>query len=163
MIIRRIYVARNIVQPWGNYLHTYSQKEKTPIQGCFTSNNKGFIELYPEYPEGLLDIQGFSHLTFLYYFQKAENCTLLTKPFLDKNKKGIFAIRHFKRPNPLGFSIVKLYRVRDNIIDIGSVDMLDGTPLLDRKTYVPQFDIKEDAEQGWYQNASERAKCEIEE
>ncbi len=151
------------LNPIGIIYTPYSQKEKTPIQGCFAPNNKGFIELYREYAEGLQDIQGFSHLILLYYFHKAEVCTLLAKPFLDQDKKGIFAIRHFNRPNPIGFSIVRLYRVRDNILDIGSVDILDGTPLLDIKPYVPQFDIKEDVKNGWYQNASERAKCKIEE
>ena len=151
------------LKPIGIIYTPYSQREKTPIQGCFAPNNKGFIELYREYTEGLQDIQGFSHLILLYYFHKAEVCTLLTKPFMDKDKKGIFAIRHFNRPNPIGFSIVRLYRVRDNILDIGSVDMLDSTPLLDIKPYVPQFDIKEDVRNGWYQNASERSKYKVEE
>jgi tRNA-Thr(GGU) m(6)t(6)A37 methyltransferase TsaA len=151
------------LKPIGIIYTPYSQKEKTPIQGCFAPNNKGFIELYRKYTEGLQDIQGFSHLILLYYFHKAEGFTLLTKPFLDKDKKGIFAIRHFNRPNPIGFSIVRLYRVRDNILDIGSVDILDGTPLLDIKPYIQQFDIKEDVKNGWYQDASERAKYKVEE
>jgi tRNA-Thr(GGU) m(6)t(6)A37 methyltransferase TsaA len=151
------------LKPIGIIYTPYSQKEKTPIQGCFAPNNKGFIELHREYTEGLQDIQGFSHLILLYYFHKAKGCTLRAKPFLDKNKKGIFATRHFNRPNPIGFSIVRLYRVRDNILDIGSVDILDGTPLFDIKPYVPQFDIKEDVKNGWYQNASERTTYKIEE
>ena len=151
------------LKPLGIIYTPCAQKEKTPIQGCFAPNNKGFIELYREYSEGLQDIQGFSYLILLYYFHKAEGCTLLAKPFLDKDKKGIFAIRHFNRPNPIGFSIVRLYRVRDNILDIGSVDILDGTPLLDIEPYVPQFDIKEDVKNGWYQNACEKAKYKVEE
>lgn len=150
-------------KPIGIIYTPYSQKENTPIQGCFAPNNKGHIELYTEYAEGLQDIEGFSHLILLYYFHKAESCTLLTKPFLDKDKKGIFAIRHFNRPNPIGLSIVSLYRVRGNILDIGGVDMIDGTPLLDIKPYVPQFDMKEGVRNGWYQNASERFKYNVEE
>ena len=149
-------------KPIGIIYTPYSRKEDTPIQSCFSPNNKGFIELYLEYAAGLQDIQGFSHLILLYYFHKAEGCDLLTKPFLDKDKKGIFAIRHFNRPNPVGFSIVRLYRVRGNILDIGSVDMLDGTPLLDIKPYVPQFDIRDNVKNGWYQNASEKAKYKVE-
>jgi tRNA (Thr-GGU) A37 N-methylase len=73
-------------------------------------------------------------------------------------ERGIYAIRYFNRPNPIGISIVKLNGVKDNILDISEVDMLDGTPLLDIKPYVPQFDIKEDVCDGWYQTASERDK-----
>jgi tRNA-Thr(GGU) m(6)t(6)A37 methyltransferase TsaA len=156
-------VEKITFKPIGIIYTPYSKKEGTPIQGCFAPGNKGFIELYPEYEDGLQDIQGFSHLILLYYFHKAEGCSLLTKPFLDEDEKGIFAIRHFNRPNPLSLSVVKLIRVRDNILDIESVDMLDGTPLLDLKPYVPQFDIKEDAKDGWYHNASERSKYTVEE
>ena len=145
-------------------IHTpYSKKENTPIQGCLAPNNKGYIELNHEYAAGLQDIGGFSHLILIYFFHQAEGCTLLTKPFLDKDKKGIFAIRHFNRPNPIGLSVVRLYDVKDNILNIGGVDMLYGTPLLDIKPYVPQFDIKEDVRAGWYGNASERAKYKVEE
>ena len=140
-------------------IHTpYTEKEGTPIQGCFAPDSKGSIELYPEYVEGLKDIEGFSHLMLIYHFHEAGDCQLIAKPFLDKEKRGIFAIRYFTRPNPIGLSIVKLYKVTGNILDIGEVDMLDGTPLLDIKPYVPQFDIKEGVKDGWYQRASERAK-----
>ena len=149
-------------KPIGIIYTPYAQKENTPIQGCFAPSNKGHIELYTEYAEGLQDIEGFSHLILLYYFHKAEVCALLTKPFLDKDKKGIFAIRHFNRPNPIGLSIVSLYRVKGNILDIGGVDMINGTPLLDIKPYVPQFDMKEGVRNGWYQNASERSKYKVE-
>jgi tRNA (adenine37-N6)-methyltransferase len=145
-------------------IHTpYSKKENTPIQGCFAPNNKGYIELNHKYTEGLQDISGFSHLILIYFFHQAKGCELLTKPFLDKDKKGIFAIRHFNRPNPIGLSVVRLYDVKDNILNIGGVDMLDGTPLLDIKPYVPQFDTKEDVKVGWYGNASERVKHKVEE
>ena len=143
-------------------IHTpFKEKDKTPIQGCFAPSNKGQIELFPEYTEGLQDITSFSHLILIYHFHKAGSCELLTKPFLDKEKRGIFAIRYFNRPNPIGLSIVKLTGIKGNILDISGVDMLDGTPLLDIKPYVPQFDIKENATSGWFQNASEKEKYKI--
>lgn len=119
--------------------------------------------MFPEFVEGLQYISGFSHLILIYYFHQAEGYTLLTKPFVDKDNKGIFAIRHYNRPNPIGLSVIRLYRVRDNILDIGGVDMLDGTQLLDIKPYVPQFDVKDNTRNGWYQLASERAKYKVEE
>lgn len=140
-------------------IHTpYTDKESTPIQGCFVPDSKGFIEVFPEYAEGLKDLDEFSHLILLYHFHQAGCCQLVAKPFLDKEKKGIFAIRYFTRPNPIGLSVVKLLQVKGNILDIGEVDMLDGTPLLDIKPYVPQFDIRHGVKEGWYQNASERSK-----
>ena len=143
-------------------IHTpYSRKEETPIQGCFSPNNRGQIELYPEYIEGLKNLEGFSHIILLYHFHRSEGFQLLTKPFLDKEKKGIFAIRYFARPNPIGLSIVKLFQIRDNVLEIGEVDMLDGTPLLDIKPYVPQFDIKDHVMDGWYPEASERLNYPI--
>lgn len=140
-------------------IHTpYTEKEGTPIQGCFAPENRGSIEIYPEYVEGLKDVEEFSHIILIYHFHEAGCCQLTAKPFLDKEKKGIFAIRYFTRPNPIGLSIVKLYQVKGNTLDIGEVDMLDGTPLLDIKPYVPQFDIKEGVKDGWYQRASEKAQ-----
>jgi len=140
-------------------IHTpYSDKESTPIQGCFAPESKGNIELYPEYSSGLKDITGFSHLILIYHFHKSCGYNLLAKPFLDKEQRGIFAIRYCDRPNAIGLSVVKLIQVRDNILDIGEVDMLDNTPLLDIKPYVPQFDVKESVQDGWYRNASEWAK-----
>ena len=144
-------------------IHTpYTEKEGTPIQGCFAPENRGSIEIYPEYAEGLKDVEEFSHIILIYHFHEAGCSQLTAKPFLDKEKKGIFAIRYFTRPNPIGLSIVKLYQVKGNMLDIGEVDMLDGTPLLDIKPYVPQFDIKEGVKDGWYQRASEKAQYDKE-
>jgi tRNA-Thr(GGU) m(6)t(6)A37 methyltransferase TsaA len=139
-------------------IHTpYLEKEGTPIQGCFAPDSVGYIELYPEYAEGLKDIEGFSHLILLYHFHRSGPSRLITKPFLDKEEKGIFSIRYFTRPNPIGISIVRLLYVSGCRLDIGEVDMLDGTPLLDIKPYVPEFDIKHTVKDGWYQQASERS------
>ncbi len=150
-----------IYKPIG-IIHTpYTRKEDTPIQGCFSPDGQGYVELYPEYVAGLKDIEGFSHLILIYHFHKSEGFQLLTKPFLDNEKRGIFSIRYFARPNPIGLSVVKLLKVHDNILEISEVDMLDATPLLDIKPYVPQFDIRENIKDGWYQNTSERAKYQV--
>jgi tRNA (adenine37-N6)-methyltransferase len=142
-------------------IHTpYQEKECTPIQGCFAPDNRGRIELFPEYTDGLQNIEGFSHLILIYHFHQCTGYQLIAKPFLDKEKKGIFSIRYFARPNPIGLSVVRLYEVKANILEIGEVDMLDGTPLLDIKPYVPQFDIKENVKDGWYKTASERSSYE---
>ncbi|HTX44619.1 MAG TPA: tRNA (N6-threonylcarbamoyladenosine(37)-N6)-methyltransferase TrmO [Methanocella sp.] len=128
----------------------FKEKDRTPIQGVY-SDTPGTAEVYPEYAEGLVDLEGFSHVYLIYYFDRAEGASLKQKPFLDGSKeRGIFATRHFNRPNPIGLSIVGLKAVRGNVLDISSVDVLDGTPLLDIKPYVAEFDRREGVRCGWY-------------
>ena len=138
-------------------IHTpFKEQASTPIQGVFAPDSKGEVEIFPQYVDGLKDITGFSHLILIYHFHLAEGYALQTKPFLDNESKGIFAIRHFKRPNYIGLSVVRLYSVRVNILEIGEVDIVDGTPLLDIKPYVPDFDNRDDVKDGWYQQANNK-------
>ena len=139
-----------IYKPIGVVHTPYTRPKDCPIQGCFSPDSRGCVELFTEYIIGLKDIEGFSHLILLYHFHKSKGFQLLTKPFLDKEKRGIFSIRHFDRPNPIGISVVRLLKVIGNRLEIAEVDMLDGTPLLDIKPYVPQFDIKGHVKSGWY-------------
>ena len=142
----------------GTISTPFKRQEDTPIQGCFAPDSRGHVDLFPEYAEGLKDINGFSHLILIYYFHKASGYELLTKPFLDAGKKGVFATRYFKRPNFIGLSVVRLIGVRDNILDIAEVDMLDGTPLIDIKPYVHRFDVRQETRDGWFNTASEWSK-----
>ncbi len=147
-----------IYQPIG-IIHTpFKESADAPAQGCFARDACGQVELYQEYSEGLKDITGFSHLVLLYHFHRATGYELVTKPILDKEKRGVFATRYFKRPNPIGFSIVKLFGVDGNRLDVGWVDMLDMTPLLDIKPYVSLFDARQDVCDGWFETASELIK-----
>ena len=140
-------------------IHTaFIDKEHTPIQSVFAPDSTGEVVIFPEYAEGLKDIEGFSHLILVYHFHRSEGYSLIAQPFLDRNKRGIFAIRYFDRPNPIGLSIVRLENVRGNVLEIKEVDIIDGTPLLDIKPYVRDFDIRENVKQGWFDNASERNK-----
>jgi len=120
-----------------------------PIQGKFEKNVKGQIEIFPEYIQGLKDVEGFSHLILIYYFDKAKEEKLVGKPFLEDEPHGIFAIRSTMRPNHIGFSIVKLKKVEKNKITFSEVGILDNTPLLDIKPYVSHFDSREDVKSGW--------------
>ena len=135
-------------------IHTaYKEQSKTPIQGVFSPDSIGEIEVYRQYSEGLKDISGFSYIILIYHFHLSRGYTLLKKPFLDNTEKGIFSIRHYDRPNPIGFSIVRLNEIRENRLIISEVDIIDGTPLLDIKPYIPDFDIKEPEHNGWYADA----------
>lgn len=127
----------------------FTDKTNTPIQGTFAKDAKGTVEIFPEYADGLKDIEGFSHLILIYHFHLSNGYSLISMPFLEDEQHGIFSIRHFNRPNPIGLSIVKLENVKGNLLEIGDVDILDGTPLLDIKPYVSLFDNKSDAKSGW--------------
>jgi tRNA-Thr(GGU) m(6)t(6)A37 methyltransferase TsaA len=106
--------------------------------------------LLPEYEAGLQDLDGFSHIILLYYFHHADpGFELSVTPFLDDEPKGLFATRYPCRPNPIGLSVVRLVRREGRVLHVEGIDVLDGTPLLDIKPYVPSFDAPPDATLGW--------------
>jgi len=132
------------------YVHSpHQEAHGTPIQTGAAKDVEAEIELLPEYRDGLMDLEGFSHIILLYHCHKAGKTELLRKPFMDNKKHGIFAIRAPSRPNPIGLSIVRLVAIKDHILRIKDVDILDGTPILDIKPYVPEFDTKEVTKIGW--------------
>lgn len=142
--------AEIVLHPIGVIHSEHTEHDDTPIQGIFNPSI-GFIELFEENTPGLLCIESFSHIYALYYFHRATAKNLLQKPFLDGEKeRGIFAIRHFNRPNPIGLTIMELLEVDGNILKVSGVDVLDGTPLLDIKPYVRQFDHRDSAKSGWF-------------
>ena len=139
--------------PIGILHSPYHEIEGMPIQPCAAMGVGGTVEIKPEYAGGLKDIDGFSHLILIYHLHGSKGFSLEVIPFLDDSPKGVFATRAPKRPNAIGLSTVKLIEVKDNILYIENVDILDSTPLLDIKPYVPQFDVQGHAEIGWYSKA----------
>jgi tRNA-Thr(GGU) m(6)t(6)A37 methyltransferase TsaA len=139
-----------LMQPIGIIHSPFREKEVTPIQPS-RSHANGQVEVFPEFVEGLQDLDGFSHIILLYVFHCSEAYSLRVKPFLDHQLHGLFATRYPCRPNPIGLSIVRLASVADNILEIEGVDVLDGTPLLDIKPYVPEFDQKDGVRTGWFE------------
>lgn len=138
------------LQPIGVIHSPFHEKELTPIQPV-RSHARGQVEIFPEYADGLEDLEGFSHIHLLYVFHRSEGYSLRVKPFLDTRQHGLFATRHPCRPNPIGLSTVRLVSIKDYVIEIEGVDVLDGTPLLDIKPYVPEFDRKEEVRAGWFE------------
>ena len=134
-------------------IHTpYKNLEEIPIQGRLRPEVKGTVEVYPEFSEGLKDVEKFSHIILLYHFHCSEEPKLVAKPCLGKEKRDIFAIRHPCRPNPIGLTVVQLLKRKENVLEVSGVDMLDKTPLLDIKPYVPEFDAVPEASSGWLQD-----------
>ncbi|HKM41074.1 MAG TPA: tRNA (N6-threonylcarbamoyladenosine(37)-N6)-methyltransferase TrmO [Methanocorpusculum sp.] len=131
-------------------LHSsYTDPMQTPVQSVFTKG-RGIIELFPAFADGLDQIASFSHLILITRLHKAPSEMLVEKPMVDGGMShGIFATRHMCRPNRIGFSIVKLLTVADNRLVVEGVDLLDGTPVLDIKPYIPAFDSVPDASSGW--------------
>ena len=127
-----------------------------PIQPSGANGVTGTVEVEPMYERGLKDLDGFSHIILIYHFHKSEGFSLRIVPFLDDVARGLFATRAPKRPNPIGFSVVRLKGIKGNILEIENVDILDRTPLLDIKPFVPDFDAYENALTGWLEKASKK-------
>jgi tRNA (adenine37-N6)-methyltransferase len=130
-----------------------------PVQPTAVSSDSGHIEIFQEFAAGLQDISDFSHLILLYHFHRAGKSALTVTPFLDTAPHGVFATRAPSRPNPLGISIVRLLRVEGCFLHIENLDILDGTPLLDIKPYVAEFDSHPDARSGWFDQARGKAQA----
>ena len=142
------------MHPIGVIHSPFTDTSQTPIQAS-RSQATGFVEIYPEFAEGLQDLEGFSHIILFYVFHESTGYSLQVKPFLDDQLRGLFATRYPARPNQIGFSVVRLISQIGSVLEVEGVDVLDGTPLLDIKPYVPEFDIRADTRTGWYESHKE--------
>jgi tRNA (adenine37-N6)-methyltransferase len=142
-----------IMKPLG-VIHTpFTDPKETPIQSA-RSQARGQVEVYPEFAAGLDGVEGFTYLILLYAWHRSEGYNLHVRPFLDDKEHGLFATRYPYRPNPIGISVVRLIGREGSRLEFEGADMLDGTPLLDIKPYVPDFDVRGDARTGWYEKRS---------
>ena len=137
------------MRPIGIIHSPYKENKDIPIQGTFNDKIEAWLELKDEYVNGLKDLDGFSHAIIIYYFHKSHREEIEGRPFLEQNEHGIFAIRSPHRPNHIGFSIIKIKRIKANKVYFTEVDVLDGTPLLDIKPYVEYFDSRDNVISGW--------------
>ena len=144
-------------------IHTeFTKIEGMPIQPTGAKGIRGTIEIKNKYKDGLKDLDGFSHIHLIYLLHKVDGYMLEVKPFMDNDTHGVFATRSPKRPNRIGMSVVKLNRIEGNTIHIENVDILDGTPLLDIKPYVPQLyqDTIDELKIGWFETKHKKAKSQ---
>ena len=138
-----------VVKPIGIIHSPYKECKHIPIQARFSPAVTAWIELEDKYVEGLKGLDKFSHAILLFYFHKSPGEQIQDSPFLEQEKHGIFAIRSPHRPNHIGFSVVRIKKIKGNKIHFTDVDVIDGTPILDIKPYVKYFDIREDVVCGW--------------
>ena len=138
--------------PIGVVHSPFREPTGTPIQSSAAAavGVEARVEVFPCFREGLRDLEGFSHLILLYHMHRIQPAGLLVKPFLGNKSHGVFATRSPGRPNPIGFSVVRLLSVEDGELRITDVDILDQTPVLDIKPYVGEFDIRPVERIGWF-------------
>jgi len=146
------------LEPIG-IIHTpFTQRKEMPRQSHYGHGIKGEIEIFESFVPGLKDLDGFSHIILVFHLHKSTSYTLHTIPYKHTSLRGLFSTRSPNRPNPIGISVVQLNKIEKNILHIQNIDMLDGTPLLDIKPYLPEFDLQQTFKTGW----RERGKMKTE-
>jgi tRNA-Thr(GGU) m(6)t(6)A37 methyltransferase TsaA len=145
-------------EPIGIIHSPFQTLEDMPIQPTSEASQPGLVEIFPQFAEGLSDLAGFSHIYLIYHLHRVERSRLTVTPFLDTRPRGLFATRAPSRPNPIGLSLVQLDRIEGNRLYIAALDILDQTPLLDMKPYIPAFEQQHNVRIGWVEQARERVK-----
>ncbi len=145
-------------QPIGIIHSPFQDLKDMPIQPSSETGAPGKIDIYPEYAAGLQDLDGFSHIILLYYFHRVSHTRMIVTPFLDSQPRGVFATRAPVRPNPIGLSVVPLLEIEGNTVYVDHLDILDSTPLLDIKPYIPEFDEQQNCRTGWFEKVSGKAR-----
>ena len=140
--------------PIGYFDTPHKDVQGMPIQPSGARGIKGSISILPEYWPAFADLDGFSHVIVLYHFHAVKGFETTVTPFLDNTAHGLFATRTPKRPNPIGLSVMQLVAVRDGKLELENVDVLHGTPVLDVKPYVPDFDVWSVDRIGWMDGKS---------
>jgi tRNA-Thr(GGU) m(6)t(6)A37 methyltransferase TsaA len=135
----------------------FTRLEEMPVQPAGEAAGPGTVEVFSEFASGLKDLAGFSHVILIYHLHQAGRADLTVTPFPGSEPRGVFATRAPARPNPLGLSVARLAKVEGATLYLEEVDILDGTPLLDIKPYVPEFDYRPDARTGWLEKVRGQA------
>ncbi len=144
-----------VFRPIGVIHSPHKEAFETPIQPVFSRDIAGTVVIDAAYVDGLAGLDGFSHIYLFFYFHQSQKTRLRLQPYLLDEEQGIFATRAPHRPNKLGMSLVRLVKIEGNVLHIKDVDVLDGTPLLDIKPFVPRFDMRENARSGWQETVSD--------
>ncbi|MEF8915880.1 tRNA (N6-threonylcarbamoyladenosine(37)-N6)-methyltransferase TrmO [Natronomonas sp.] len=137
-------------EPIGVIRTAFESPEGMPIQPVGDAAVEGTVELEEAYADGLRDLDGFTHCILLYHFHASDDAASMeVEPFLNDEKRGVFATRAPQRPNPIGLSVVEIESITDQTVTVNGIDVVDQTPLLDIKPFVPEFDVPADVDTGW--------------
>jgi tRNA (adenine37-N6)-methyltransferase len=134
----------------------FSALEGMPLQSVAAPEVLAQVHVRAELEPGLRDLDGFSHLHLITHLHRGRPGGLEVMPFLDDTVRGVFATRSPRHPNPIGLSVVRLLGVTGHVLEVSGVDLLDGTPVLDIKPYVPAFDSFAAERTGWLASAAQR-------
>jgi tRNA-Thr(GGU) m(6)t(6)A37 methyltransferase TsaA len=145
----------NIIEyrPIGVVHSPFTDQRGTPIQPSRADGARGTVEIFSEFAEGLSDLAGFSHIYLICHLHRIEGYELKVVPYLDTVRRGLFATRSPRRPNPIGLSVVDLISIEGNVLTVENIDMLDGTPVLDIKPFTAEFDERHGVRTGWLEQA----------
>lgn len=145
-----------VFHPIGIIHSAFKQQEGTPVQSAFADEATGWLEVFPDYVLALQDLPEFERVWVLYHLDRTADFKPLITPYLDKHQHGLFATRSPARPNPIGMSVLRLLSIEGARIEVSGMDILDGTPLLDIKPYVPEFDAFNPSRAGWFDRVEGR-------
>lgn len=150
-----------LLKPIGVIHSPFTDPKSMPIQPVSANSAAGRVEVFPEFKDGIKDLEGFSHLVLLYHFHRSRAYSLSVTPYLDTEPRGLFATRAPNRPNPIGLSLVRLVGIEGSDLQVENIDVLDGTPLLDIKPHVPEFDCAPGARIGWLEKAAADMRTKV--
>ncbi len=138
-----------VYHPIGIIRSPHKEGSKTPIQPIYADGCRGFVEIFPQYTEGLQGLEDFSHIFLIFHLHLRKEVKLIVKPWLHDKEKGVFATRSPHRPNAIGLSLVRLEKIEGSRVYVNDLDILDGTPLLDIKPYTKELDSRLTSKDGW--------------
>lgn len=138
------------LEPIGRIHSPFQEAAGSPIQPAYAKGAEGRVVVDAAWAAALDDLDGFERVWLLYWMDRVDGARTKVVPYRDVVERGLFATRSPCRPNPIGLSVVRLLRREGNVLHVADVDMLDGSPLLDVKPYVPAFDAHPGSRAGWF-------------
>lgn len=152
-INKQTYIMKEeiVFHPIGVVHSSYNPDTGAPRQGILRPEEEASIEIFEPFQEALQSLDEFEYILVFYYFDQVKSWKSIVKPpgSTDKYKFGLFSTRSPRRPNPIGFSLVKLDRIEKGVLYIKGIDAFEGTPVLDIKPYLPSIDCVESSI-NWY-------------
>jgi tRNA-Thr(GGU) m(6)t(6)A37 methyltransferase TsaA len=137
--------------PIGVVHSPFTEKMQAPRQPNTSGAADGSVELFSgrDFEHALEDLATFRYIWLIFWFDQSEGWRPKVLPPRSEKRRGVFATRSPHRPNPLGMSLVELTGIDGLVLSVKGLDLLEGTPVLDIKPYIPYADSRPDADHGW--------------
>jgi tRNA-Thr(GGU) m(6)t(6)A37 methyltransferase TsaA len=143
------------LEPIGVVHSPFTEKMQAPRQPGVAQSADGSVELFAgrDFEHALEDLATFRYIWIIFWFDRAQGWRPKVLPPRSETKRGVFATRSPHRPNPIGMSLVELLGIEGLVLAVKGLDLLEGTPVLDIKPYIPYADSRPDADHGWLDEA----------